>query len=285
MKIGKIPKNGEVNSLKINLRIMKIAIIGGGNMGGAIARGLTQGTLVAPSNIRVSDLNESVLLDLKKYNEAINTTTNNISAIAGADIVIIAVKPWLVETVIHQIKLHLDYEKQIVASIAAGITFEHLNALLEKEGLYPTLFRLIPNTAISILESMTIIASSNASKEQESSIQSIFDELGKSIVVVERLMAAGTSLASCGTAFALRYVRAAMEGGVELGFYPDAAKEIVAQTVKGAVELLIANGSHPESEIDKVTTPGGITIKGLNEMENAGFTSAVIRGLKASTTK
>ncbi len=262
---------------------MKIAIIGGGNMGGAIARGLTKGTLVAPSNIRVSDLNETVLADLKKYNEAINTTTNNVSAIAGADLVIIAVKPWLVETVVNQIKANLDYSKQIVASIAAGITFEHLNALLEKEGSYPALFRVIPNTAIAILESMTIIAASNTSKEQEALIKTIFDELGKSIIVEERLMAAGTSLASCGTAFALRYVRAAMEGGVELGFYPDQAKEIVAQTVKGAVELLLTNGTHPESEIDKVTTPGGITIKGLNEMEHAGFTSAVIRGLKAST--
>lgn len=252
-------------------------------MGGAIARGLTQGTLVAPSNIRVSDLNEAVLADLKKYNEAINTTTNNVSAINGADIVVIAVKPWLVETVIHQIKLHLDYEKQLVVSIAAGITFEHLNALLEIEGMYPPLFRVMPNTAIAILESMTIIAASNASKEQEALIKTIFDELGRSIIVEERLMAAGTSLASCGTAFALRYVRAAMEGGVELGFYPEQAKEIVAQTVKGAVELLLTNGTHPELEIDKVTTPGGITIKGLNEMEHAGFTSAVIRGLKAST--
>lgn len=253
-------------------------------MGGAIARGLTQGTLVAPSNIRVSDLNEGVLADLKKYSEGIITTTNNVSAIAGADIVIVAVKPWLVETVIHQIKPHLDYEKQLVVSIAAGITFDQLKELLQNdEGAIPAIFRVIPNTAIAILQSMTIMASCNAGREQEALVKSIFDELGKTVVVEERLMAAGTSLASCGTAFALRYVRAAMEGGVELGFYPDQAKEIVAQTVKGAVELLLTNGTHPESEIDKVTTPGGITIKGLNEMEHAGFTSAVIRGLKAST--
>lgn len=262
---------------------MKIAIIGGGNMGGAIARGLTQGTLVAPSDITVADLNEKTLADLKSFHAEIETTTRNENAVSGADIVFIAVKPWLVEPVIAQIKSTLDYKSQMIVSIAAGVSFSQLNDYLNKaSGGDPSLFRVIPNTAIAIRESMTIIASNNASPEQEATVKSLFDELGKSIIVEEKFMAAGTALASCGTAFALRYVRAAMEGGVELGFYPDAAKEIVAQTIKGAVELLMTNGTHPETEIDKVTTPGGITIKGLNEMEHAGFTSAVIRGLKAS---
>ena len=129
---------------------------------------------------------------------------------------------------------------------------------------------------------MTAIASYNASTEQEKLILSIFNELGKSILIEERLMVAATALGSCGTAFALRYIRAAIEGGIEMGLYAHQAKEIVSQTVKGAAELLMHNQSHPEEEIDKVTTPGGITIKGLNEMEHAGFTSAIIRGLKAS---
>ncbi len=262
---------------------MKIAIIGGGNMGGAIACGLTQGTLISAENITVSDLNEKALEALKVYNNKINVTSNNKAAIDEADIIVVALKPWLMESALEQMKHDIDFEKQIIVSIAAGITFDNLNEYLKKEDCYdPILFRVIPNTAISILESMTIMASCNATEEQEALIKSIFDELGKSILVEERMMAAGTALASCGTAYALRYVRAAMEGGVEMGFYPEAAKEIVAQTVKGAVELLLSNGTHPETEIDKVTTPGGITIKGLNEMEHAGFTSAVIRGLKAS---
>lgn len=262
---------------------MKITVIGGGNMGGAIARGLTQGTLVKAENITVSDLNQNALESLKAFNDKINITSDSKKAIDDADIIVVALKPWLMEPVLEQLKSEIDYEKQIIVSIAAGITFDQLNEFLKKDDCYdPVLFRVIPNTAISILESMTIMASCNATNEQENLIKSIFDELGKSIIVDEKMMGAGTALASCGTAYALRYVRAAMEGGVEMGFYPDAAKEIVAQTVKGAVELLLANGSHPEVEIDKVTTPGGITIKGLNEMEHAGFTSAVIRGLKAS---
>ena len=80
----------------------------------------------------------------------------------------------------------------------------------------------------------------------------------------------------------MRYIRAAMEGGVELGFRPEEAARIVEQTVKGAATLLLTQGTHPEAEIDKVTTAGGITIKGLNAMEREGFTNAVIEGLKAS---
>ena len=96
-------------------------------------------------------------------------------------------------------------------------------------------------------------------------------------------MGAATALCSCGIAYAMRYVRAATEGGVELGIYPHKAKEYVLATLRGAVELLEATGNNPEVEIDKVTTPGGITIKGLNAMEAHGFTTAVIEGLKASS--
>ena len=140
----------------------------------------------------------------------------------------------------------------------------------------------MPNTAIEVMSSMTFVSARNASKEQTDLIIHIFNELGNAMLVEERLMGAGTALASSGIAFALRYIRAAIEGGVELGFYPKQAQEIVVHTVKGAVDLLLENKSNPETEIDKVTTPGGITIKGLNEMELSGFTSSVIRGLKAS---
>ena len=110
----------------------------------------------------------------------------------------------------------------------------------------------------------------------------IFQELGDAMLVEERLMGAGMALASCGIAYAMRYIRAATEGGVELGMYARDAQRIVQQTLRGAVELLEATGGHPEEEIDKVTTPGGITIRGLNAMEQNGFSNSVIQGLKAS---
>ena len=130
---------------------------------------------------------------------------------------------------------------------------------------------------------MTFIAPIGATAEQTAMMEQIFDDLGKTYITDEAHLGAGTVLASCGIAYAMRYIRAAAEGGVELGFSADVAKDIVLQTVKGAVALLQANGNHPEAEIDKVTTAGGTTIKGLNEMEHAGFTSAVIRGLKAAS--
>ena len=213
---------------------------------------------------------------------------DNVEAVKGADIIVIAVKPWRVEEIIDQIKGILDYDKQIIVSVAAGITFDLLNPYLTKNTGFddclttPTIFRIMPNTAIEVLSSMTFVAARNASKEQTDLIINIFNELGNAMLVEERLMSAGTALASSGIAFALRYIRAAIEGGVELGFYPKQAQEIVVHTVKGAVDLLLENKSNPETEIDKVTTPGGITIKGLNEMELSGFTSSVIRGLKAS---
>jgi pyrroline-5-carboxylate reductase len=189
----------------------------------------------------------------------------------------------IVEAVIDEIRGTLDYERQSVVSVAAGIPFERLLRYFTKDAeVRPALFRVIPNIAIEVSSSMTFVASCNATPEQEKVVVDIFNQLGMAMLIKEELMMAGTALASSGIAFALRYIRAASEGGVELGFYPDQAKEIVLKTVKGAVDLLLTHGSNPETEIDKVTTPGGITIRGLNKMEEEGFTSAVIKGLKAS---
>lgn len=266
---------------------MKVTVIGVGNIGGAIARGLSKGTILKASDITCTDLIQENLNKMLLANKDFVISNNNLEAVKGANMVIIAVKPWRVESVINEIKYTLKYDKQIIVSIAAGIPFDRLNEFLDKEsdmeyGSTPTVFRVIPNTAIEVRSSMTFVSSSNATDEQEELVVNLFNELGSAMLIEEQLMTAGTALASSGIAFAMRYIRASSEGGVELGFYPNQAKEIVLKTVKGAVDLLLANQSNPETEIDKVTTPGGITIKGLNEMELSGFTSSVIRGLKAS---
>lgn len=260
---------------------MKMTIVGGGNMGGAIARGLTAGSKIQASDITVSDVNPEVLSGLNAFNAGINTSTNNAEAVKGADVVLIAVKPWLVDQVAAGILPSLDLKRQLIISIVAGVPFSHLNEIFAKEGLEPMMYRMIPNTAISVGESMTVISACGTTPEQDRAILSLFDELGRTLLIDERLMGAATALGSCGTAFALRYIRASMEAGVEMGLYPLQAELIVSQTVKGAAQLLLTNQTHPEIEIDKVTTPGGITIKGLNEMEHGGFSSAVIKGLKA----
>ena len=258
---------------------MKIAIIGAGNMGGAIARGLAHGKVDV--NIAVADLAQDKLDELKAEYNNIEIATDSNAIVADADVVLIAVKPWLVEPVLKGVLPTLDLSRQIILSIAAGVDIATLTSWIGNDKA--VVFRAIPNTAISIHQSMTFVChNANASAEQVSQVETIFNALGKAAVIEERLMGAATSLCSCGIAFAMRYVRAATEGGVELGIYPNDAKQYVLQTLRGAVELLESTGNNPEVEIDKVTTPGGITIKGLNAMEAHGFTTAVIEGLKAS---
>jgi pyrroline-5-carboxylate reductase len=256
---------------------MKISVIGAGAMGGATVEGLIKGQQFKNEDITVSDPSQAVVDKFAKM--GVSVTTDNKLAARSADIVCIVVKPWLVEKVLTDIKSELDPKKQILIVIAAGVPSDSIKGWLGEK--CPPLFLVIPNIAIAEMASMTFVVPVGATEEDTQKIISIFDEMGNTLITDEQHLASGTTLASCGIAYAMRYIRAAAEGGVELGFKADDAKKIVMQTMKGAVELLEASGLHPEAAIDLVTTPGGLTIKGLNEMEHAGFTSAVIRGLKA----
>lgn len=245
-----------------------------------MADGFIKSGAVKPADISVANPTAQKLEHFALQGASV--TTDNKTAAEGADIVIIAVKPWLVEQVVNELKPVLNYTRQTVITVAAGISGSQFTAWLKKDDAVPQTFIVIPNTAIAVLASMTFIVPVNATADTTAIVKALFDNVGQTMVTDERHLSAGMTLASCGIAYAMRYVRAAAEGGVELGFKADMAKDIVLQTMKGAVELLQANGNHPEAEIDKVCTPGGLTIRGLNEMEHAGFTSAVIRGLKAA---
>jgi len=257
---------------------MRISVIGAGAMGGATVEGLIKGQQFRNEDITVSDPSQAVVEKFEKT--GVSVTTDNKLAADSADIVCVVVKPWLVEQVLKDIKPELDPRKQVLIVIAAGVPSASIKEWLGEN--CPPLFLVIPNIAIAEMASMTFIVPCGAVAQHHIElVKGIFDEMGNTLITDEQHLAAGTTLASCGIAYAMRYIRAASEGGVELGFKADDAKKIVMQTMKGAVELLEASGLHPEAAIDLVTTPGGVTIKGLNEMEHAGFTSAVIRGLKA----
>ena len=261
------------------MKVGKIAIIGAGNMGGAIANGILKSGYLPASSISISDPREKTLEAWRL--EGFNAFQDNAEAVKTADLVIFAVKPYHIEGVIANLKEALTTEK-IIVSIVAGIDLKQLATWAGEE---MKIFRVMPNTAISIQESMTCMAGNAYTKECLDSVKELFDQLGQTVIIPEELMSAATVLASCGTAFALRYVRAAMQGGVEMGFGAEMAQFITAQTVKGAVQLIMDTGNHPEREIDKVTTPRGITITGINEMEHKGFSSSVIQGLIASFNK
>jgi len=257
---------------------MKIAMIGAGAMGGATVEGLLKCGQLKAEDICVSDPSKAVLD--KFVQKGVSVTTDNGMAAAQADVVCVCVKPWLAETVLKGIAAELKPEQQTLVVIAAGVKSADIQTWLGEK--CPPLFLCIPNIAIAELASMTFLVPTAAVTPQHRElVERLFGAMGHTLITDEQHLGAGTTLASCGIAYAMRYIRAAAEGGVELGFKADDAKNIVMQTMKGAVAVLEASGLHPEAAIDLVTTPGGVTIKGLNEMEHAGFTSAVIRGLKA----
>lgn len=247
-------------------------------MGGALIHGWAKCKKL--SSITISDKNEALLADFKEKYPEIVTTTDNVAAVKDADVVILVVKPWLMPVVVDEIKPALDLSKQIVVSDAANYTTDKLAEQLGTDAAQ--LFYVIPNIAAEFSASMSFIAKGkNANDESLKKVEELYALCGDTLVVAENLVAAGMMMASCGIAYVMRFIRAQMEGGCEMGFYPKQAEQIALQTMQGAVSLLKETGWHPEEAIDKVTTPGGVTIKGLNELDHAGFNSAVIRCLKA----
>lgn len=248
-------------------------------MGGAIAEGLLKSDEVLAANITVCDHNQPVMDHFANLGASV--TSDNAIAAKGSDIVMVVVKPWCVEKTLMAIKPALDYKSQVVVVVAAGISVSQIKEwIMSSAGEVPPICLAMPNIAIAQKASMTYLSPAGMSEGEMQAVKDVFDALGETLVMEERLFTAATAM-SCAIGYAMRYVRANVEGAVEIGFKAKDAQKIVLQTVKGAVELLQASGEHPEAAIDKVTTPGGITIRGLNAMEHAGFSSAVIKGLKA----
>lgn len=227
---------------------------------------------------------ETTLGKIKRELPEAEITTDNVSAVKSADIVVLAVKPYIAPGVFEEIKNHIR-EGAVILSVIAVLTIEELQKQLDGEAKRLKILRIVPTTAIKYGKSVTFIS---AAKDVEASTlkeaEEIFNRSGKAFVVKEKELPACTALASCGIAYFLRFIRAAAEGSVELGLKAGFATRIAALTAEGAAALL-ADGAHPEAEIDKVTTPGGITIRGLNALEANGFTHAVISALRASCVK
>ena len=258
----------------------RIAIIGGGNLGAAIAEGLIQSGFILPGHLLITKRNIATLKSLEE--RGVLVSNDNAEAIKFADMVILAVKPFQVDDVLDKLRPLFDENRHVLVSVITGISTSHIHDVLKKK---ISTVRAMPNTAIAIQESMTCISARDVSSEQLSYVTDVFNQLGKVVVIEEKLMDAATVLAACGTADAMRYIRANIQGGIQIGFDAATASLIAAQTVKGAAELLLRKNTHPEQEIDKVTTPKGWTIAGLNEMEHQGFSSSLIKGIVASYDK
>ena len=257
----------------------KISIIGSGNLGKAIALGLLSSKTCKASQLILTKRQTSGIDDLAKL--GLTVSNNNVKAVKEATVIILCVKPFQAKEVLNEISKSLT-SKHLLISCVSGVSISEISSFIKNKC---AVARAMPNTAISIKESMTCISYNSLSEQQVTQILDLFNSLGNSVVIDEKLMDAATVLGACGTAFALRYIRANIQAGIEIGFDAKTAHAIASQTVMGAAKLLLVNHSHPEQEIDKVTTPKGITITGLNQMEHHGLSSSVIKGITESYKK
>lgn len=259
--------------------MMKITVIGVGNMGSAIARGFISDKEGA-FQVCISNRSVERLEALKAESAAFLVEPDFQRAIQFADLVVLAVKPWAMQSLLETVKFRPN---QVLISVAAGISFAQLSKWVNGT---VNLYRVIPNTAIALNKSMNIISSYQQKPEVDEAVLNLFNRFGASVLIPEEKMAAATSISSCGIAYLFKYIQAAMQAGVELGLTPTEAKTMAAQAAIGAGEIILSDkDSHPSVEIDKVTTPGGLTIKGVNELDKQGFSSAIIEAIKKSTVE
>ncbi|MBN1815577.1 MAG: pyrroline-5-carboxylate reductase [Anaerolineae bacterium] len=257
----------------------RIAILGAGNLGSSIADGLVESGRFSPENITLTRRKTHLLDPMKARGFAVQK--DNPEAVRNSDVIIIAVEPHHIDGLLEEIRPHLIPGRHVVISAVTGVSIAQIAGQIGK-GV--AVVRAMPNTAIGVRESMTCLASDGTDAASLDIARSIFEAVGRTLVIDDELMAAATALEACGVAFFLRAIRAASQGGIEIGFRSADALTIAAQTAKGAASLLIM-GNHPEYEIDRITTPRGCTIAGLNQMEHEGFSSAMIKGITVSAEK
>ncbi len=258
----------------------RIAILGAGSIGRAIAEGLVAAGAARPEQLHLTRRHDEHLADLAE--RGFRTGSDNAAAVVASDLLIAAVEPHHLDALLIDIAASLDPRRHILVSVVSGAGIAAMRRLVGEE---VPIVRAMPNTAIALRESMTCLAAEPAHANALAEARELFDGLGTTLVIDEVQMVPATALCACGVAFFLRAVRAACQGGIEIGFHPDEALRMAAQTALGAAALVRQQGRHPEREIDGVTTPRGCTIAGLNEMEHRGFSSAMIKGITTSSEK
>jgi pyrroline-5-carboxylate reductase len=258
----------------------KVSIIGCGNIGLSLLQGLLKVNNIPPENITVTRRNIQELAHLK--GKGVRLTTDNMAAVKDSNLIVIAVKPYNIVEVLEEIRTCLNPDRHVLISVTAGTPLSQIEDIL---GISMPVFRAMPNISASVGRSVSCICHNIAGKKDVEIVKSLFDNFGTTMTIDEELMQSATILGACGIAYVLRFIRAMIQGGIQIGFDAKTASAIVNQTVKGAAELLIERKEHPEYEIDKVTTPKGCTIVGLNEMEHNGFSSSLIKGIVASYEK
>jgi len=257
---------------------MKIAILGAGNLGQSIAKGLITNNAI--TSLYLTKRNLAELKSFEGYKN-VHLTNDNIEAVKNSDILIFAVQPAHFEGILYMIKPYLT-EKHVIISTITGFEIAKIEAQI---GDQQHIIRAMPNTAIAVGKSMTCLCSNGPGAKRIKIAEAIFNRLGHSISIPESQMQAATVVCASGIAFWMRLIRASTQAAIQLGFDAKEAQELAMYTCEGAANLLVTTGNHPEEEIDRVTTPKGCTIEGLNEMEHKGMSSSLIQGMVASFHK
>lgn len=255
----------------------RIAIIGAGNIGLSIAEGLCSKKVFS----------EKVIVTRRKNNfsetekEMFYCLNNNEEALHKAGIVILAVKPKQFDELAKEINKSI-LENQLIISVITGLTIENISLALPNA---KAVVRIMPNTAGQVGQSMSFCSFNPEGEKHKTLVERIFNSIGKTLVIPEAMFDSATVLSGSGIALVLKFIRAYMQAGIQSGFNEKDSLLIAKEVCKGAVELLDHNGTHPEVEIDKVTSPGGCTIDALSELEHRGFTSSLLKAIRMGIEK
>ena len=248
-------------------------------MAEALVAGIVTAKLSEPACLFATDISPTRLEVLKdQYHIQVGMT--NVDAVLWADVVILCIKPQVLNEVLIEIQSSLS-EKQLVISVAAGVSITSIQA---KIGQAIPLVRAMPNTPAVIREGVTAVAAcSGLSIEHLHIAQSIFESVGQVVVVNESLMDAVTGLSGSGPAYVYLAIEALIDGGVRVGLPRNVAHILAVQTVLGAAKMVKETGEHPAVLKDRVTSPGGTTIAGLQQLEIGGLRATLIDAVEAAT--
>jgi pyrroline-5-carboxylate reductase len=259
----------------------KVGVLGSGNMGEALLRGLLNGHVCKPDQILCSDTRPEQLKALQKA-YGVNGTSDNTEVVKTSEVIILSVKPQMMKEVIEGVAHHLDLSKLII-SIAAGVSLEAIEACAKKE---LRLIRVMPNICVSVREGISAISRGKHCTDEDGAIaKAIFDSVGRSLFIEENLLDAVTGLSGSGPAYAFLIIDALADGGVKAGLSRNDALVLASQTLLGAARMLIESGDHPGKLKDMVTSPGGTTIAGLYCLEQGGMRATLMDAVDAATQR
>lgn len=265
----------------MDLRDKKLAVIGAGRLGESLIQGLVDAGVLSPGQITATATREEHLLELENRLK-VRATRDNRAAVEGADVILLAVKPQTVASILTEIRDVMDPGK-VVISVAAAVTTAQIEAGLG-EGI--PVIRAMPNTPCLIKAGMTAVCGGrHVLKEQLMMAQKIFQSVGRCLILEEKYFDAVTGLSASGPAYIYIIIESLAEAGVKVGLPRNVATELAAQTVLGAGQMTLETGAHPALLKDQVTTPAGCTVDGILELEEGGLRVTLIKAVVKATRR